>query len=55
VGIGGGALVGAVLFERIGVQSLPFVYAVVLIAVAAVLIADAVRRTRVTEAAVSVR
>ena len=56
VGIGGGALIGAVLFERIGVQSLPFVYAVVLVAVAAVLIADAVRRrARVVEAAVSVR
>jgi len=56
VGIGGGALIGAVLFERIGVQSLPFVYALVLVAVAAVLIADAVRRrARVVEAAVSVR
>ena len=56
VGIGGGALIGAVLFERIGVQSLPFVYAVVLVAVGAVLIADAVRRrARVVEPAVSVR
>jgi DHA1 family inner membrane transport protein len=55
VGIGGGALVGAVLFERIGVQSLPLVYAVVLVAVAAVLIADAVRRTRVVAEAVTAR
>ncbi len=46
VGIGGGALVGAVLFERIGVQSLPFVYAAVLVVVALVLVADAVRRAR---------
>ena len=44
VGIGGGALVGAVLFERIGVQSLPFVYAAVLVVVALVLVGDAVRR-----------
>ncbi len=46
VGIGGGALVGAVLFERVGVQSLPFVYAAVLVAVAVVLVADARRRAR---------
>jgi predicted MFS family arabinose efflux permease len=37
VGIGGGALVGAVLFDRFGVQSLPFVYAAVLVAVVFVL------------------
>lgn len=37
VGIGGGALVGAVLFDRFGVQSLPFVYAAVLVAVVVVL------------------
>ena len=46
VGIGGGALVGAVLFERVGVQSLPFVYAAVLVAVALVLVGDAARRAR---------
>ena len=46
VGIGGGALVGAVLFERVGVQSLPFVYAAVLVAVAVVLVADTRRRAR---------
>lgn len=37
IGIGGGALVGAVLFDRFGVQSLPFVYATLLVAVALVL------------------
>jgi MFS transporter, DHA1 family, inner membrane transport protein len=46
VGIGGGALVGAVLFERVGVQSLPFVYAALLVAVALVLVGDAARRAR---------
>lgn len=34
VGIGGGALVGAVLFQALGVASLPFVYAAVLVLVA---------------------
>ena len=54
VGIGGGALVGAVLFERIGVQSLPFVYAAVLVVVALVLVADAVRRARQSASTVAV-
>jgi predicted MFS family arabinose efflux permease len=46
IGIGGGALVGAVLFERVGVQSLPFVYAAVLVVVGLVLVGDAARRAR---------
>ena len=54
VGIGGGALVGAVLFERIGVQSLPFVYAAVLVVVALVLVGDAVRRARQSASTVAV-
>ena len=54
VGIGGGALVGAVLFERIGVQSLPFVYAAVLAVVALVLVGDAVRRARQSASTVAV-
>jgi DHA1 family inner membrane transport protein len=44
VGIGGGALVGAVLFERIGVQGLPLLYAAVLAVVAVVLVGAATRR-----------
>ncbi len=54
VGIGGGALVGAVLFERVGVQSLPFVYAAVLVVVALVLVGDAVRRARQSASTVAV-
>lgn len=46
VGIGGGALLGAVLFEWIGVQSLPFVYAAVLAALSVALLRDAVRDGR---------
>ena len=46
VGIGGGALVGALLFDRLGVQVLPFVYAVVLVAVALVLSREAFGSTR---------
>jgi MFS transporter, DHA1 family, inner membrane transport protein len=41
IGIGGGALAGAVLFEMLGVQVLPFVYAAVLVAVALVLSREA--------------
>ncbi|MGW9184255.1 MFS transporter [Agromyces sp. NPDC055661] len=46
VGIGGGALVGAVLFERIGVQGLPLLYAVVLVLVAVVLVGTSTRHAR---------
>jgi DHA1 family inner membrane transport protein len=46
IGIGGGALVGAVLFERIGVQGLPLLYAVVLVLVAVVLVGTSTRRAR---------
>jgi len=46
VGIGGGALLGALLFEWVGVRSLPFVYAGVLIVLAVVLLRDAVRDGR---------
>lgn len=41
IGIGGGALVGAVLFDMVGVRVLPFVYAAVLVAVALVLSREA--------------
>jgi predicted MFS family arabinose efflux permease len=37
IGIGGGALLGAVLFDLVGVRSLPFVYAAVLVVVALLL------------------
>jgi MFS transporter, DHA1 family, inner membrane transport protein len=37
-GIGGGALVGALLFDRLGMQVLPFVYAALLVAVALTLV-----------------
>lgn len=43
VGIGGGALLGALLFEWVGVQSLPFVYAAVLALLSLVLLWEAVR------------
>ena len=46
VGIGGGALVGAVLFERIGVQGLPLLYAVVLVLVSVVLVGTSTRHAR---------
>ena len=46
IGIGGGALVGAVLFEWVGVQVLPFVYAAVLVAVTLVLLRQASTRMR---------
>jgi predicted MFS family arabinose efflux permease len=46
VGIGGGALLGAVLFEWVGVQSLPFVYAAVLAVLSVVLLREAVREGR---------
>jgi len=54
VGIGGGALVGAVLFERIGVQGLPFLYAAMLAVVATVLVGDAARRARQSRSTVAV-
>ena len=54
IGIGGGALVGAVLFERIGVQSLPFLYAAMLAVVATVLVGDAARRSRQSRSTVAV-
>jgi MFS transporter, DHA1 family, inner membrane transport protein len=54
VGIGGGALVGAVLFERAGVQGLPFVYAAMLAVVATVLVGDAARRARQSRSTVAV-
>jgi MFS transporter, DHA1 family, inner membrane transport protein len=41
IGIGGGALVGAMLFDMVGVQVLPFVYAALLVAVALVLSREA--------------
>jgi predicted MFS family arabinose efflux permease len=43
IGIGGGALLGAVLFEWVGVQSLPFVYAAVLGVLCCVLLREAMR------------
>ena len=46
IGIGGGALVGAVVFDHLGVQVLPFVYAAVLVAVAVVLSREAVGSAR---------
>lgn len=46
VGIGGGALVGAVLFQALGVASLPFVYAAVLVLVAVGLAREAFGVTR---------
>jgi MFS transporter, DHA1 family, inner membrane transport protein len=49
IGIGGGALIGAVLFDRMGVQSLPLVYAGVLVAVALVLARGALRPSRRVE------
>ena len=54
VGIGGGALVGAVLFERIGVQGLPLLYAAVLAVVAVVLVGAATRRVRQPRSTVAV-
>lgn len=54
VGIGGGALVGAVLFERIGVQGLPLLYAAVLAVVAVVLVGAATRRDRQPRSTVAV-
>lgn len=56
VGIGGGALVGAVLFERIGVQGLPLLYAGVLVLVAVVLVGATRRaaRTRQPRSSVAV-
>jgi DHA1 family inner membrane transport protein len=44
IGIGGGALAGAVLFDTLGVQVLPFVYAALLVAVALVLSREAFGR-----------
>ena len=46
VGIGGGALAGAVLYEWVGVQSLPFVYAAVLVALTMVLVREVVSGSR---------
>jgi MFS transporter, DHA1 family, inner membrane transport protein len=54
VGIGGGALVGAVLFVRIGVQGLPLLYAAVLAVVAVVLVGAATRRDRQPRSTVAV-
>lgn len=54
VGIGGGALVGAVLFERIGVQGLPLLYAAVLAVVAVVLVGAATRSVRQPRSTVAV-
>jgi len=54
VGIGGGALVGAVLFERIGVQGLPLLYAVVLVLVSVVLVSVSGRRLRQPRSTVAV-
>ena len=54
VGIGGGALVGAVLFERIGVQGLPLLYAVVLVLVSVVLVSASGRRLRQPRSTVAV-
>lgn len=54
VGIGGGALVGAVLFERIGVQGLPLLYAAVLAVVAVVLVGATTRRVRQPRSTVAV-
>jgi len=54
VGIGGGALVGAVLFDRIGVQGLPLLYAAVLVVVAVVLVGATSRRARQPRSTVAV-
>ena len=54
VGIGGGALVGAVLFDRIGVQGLPLLYAAVLVVVAVVLVGATTRRARQPRSTVAV-
>ena len=54
VGIGGGALVGAVLFDRIGVQGLPLLYAAVLVVVAVVLVGATSRQARQPRSTVAV-